>query len=118
MTNKPSRQNYLRMVGLILGMTSLWAVGGYMAGTALETIGFNSYPLSTICASVNVIIGLFLFKDLTRDPKSERYFFEKGPFGNLQHPTVGCLWMFPLLLLIIGVSMWFWAIVLKFILPE
>ncbi|MDM8527815.1 hypothetical protein QUF58_06315 [Anaerolineales bacterium HSG24] len=116
--NKPSSQDYLRVVGLILGMTSLWAIGGLMAGLALETVGFNSHPLSIGCASVNVLIGLFLFKDITREPKTERYFFEHGPFGDLQHPTVGCLWMFPLLLLILGTSMWFWATLLNAIFPE
>ena len=115
---KPSSQDYLRMAGLIIGMTSLWAVGGFMTGLALETIGFNSYRLSVACMSINVLLGLFLFKDITREPQTERYFFENGPLGDLHHPTVGCLWMFPLLLIILGSSMWLWAMLLNTIFPK
>jgi hypothetical protein len=108
----------LRDLGLILALAGLWAAGGYGLGATLETIGFDTYPLSTILASLNVILGMSLFVGVTKDPTADRLFFETGVPLRPMHPTVGCLWGLPLMLLVVGLSMWLWALILRLILPE
>jgi hypothetical protein len=117
MNNKP---NYLKMAVLIVGLISLWAVGGYMAGAALEIIGFNSYSLSLSCASLNVIIGLALFTIVTSDPTFEQIFFgsKRFPTGHIGYQVVRGLWMLPLLLVFVGGLMWFWAIVINLFIKD
>src|SRR5262245_59145892 len=105
---------------LILIFAGLWAVSGYMIGVALEIIGFDINRLGIILASVNVILGMTLFLRITRDPTAERIFF-KGPDVDVDrraYPQIGCLWMLPIVLLIYGVLMWFWAIILNSIFPK
>lgn len=81
----------LRDVALILGLAGLWAVGGYLIGSALVDFGLDRYPLGVIVASVNIIIGMLWLKGLIRDPLGDRMFFE-GPMpdedGDMR---VGCL---------------------------
>lgn len=109
-----------RDLTLILFLAGLWAVSGYMIGTALETIGFAAYRLSVILASVNLILGMVLFLRITKDPTAERIFFQ-GPDQDTDrrgYPQIGCLWLLPIVLLIYGASMWLWAIILRFVFPE
>ena len=100
---------------LILALAALWTAGGYFTGAALETIGFDTYRLSIILASLNVILGMSLFLGMTKDPTANRMFFETGFPIRPMHPRVGCLWGLPLMLLLVGVSMWIWALILHFI---
>jgi hypothetical protein len=117
MNNKP---NYLKMAVLIVSLTSLWAVGGYMAGAALEILGFNSYSLSLSCASLNVIIGLALFTIITSDPTFEQIFFDtkRFPTTHIGYQVVRALWTLPLALLFMGLLMWFWAIIINLFIKE
>lgn len=108
----------LRNLSLILALAALWAAGGYGIGIALEIIGFDTYPLSTILASLNVILGMSLFLYITRDPSMDRLFFEVGLPIRPMHPTVGCLWVVPITLFMVGISMWLWALLLNFLVPK
>jgi hypothetical protein len=108
----------LRDLGLILALAGLWAISGYVIGVALEliitTVDLNSYPISIILASVNVIIGLLLFKGITRDPTAERFFYE-GPGNDGEGDLrIGCLWVIPATLLLYGLLMWLVAILFRF----
>lgn len=105
----------LRDLGLILALAGFWAVSGYVIGLAVE-IGIVPYPpLKVILASINVILGMMLFLGITRDPTAERIFFE-GPRQDEEGlPAIGCLWAMPASLLILGLMMWFVAIILRFI---
>lgn len=109
---------WLRDLGLILALAGLWAVGGYFMGLALEIIGFDTYRLSIILASLNVIIGLLLFLFITKDPVADRIFFGRAESDDEGNPAVGCLWILPMFILLIGVSMWFWANVIRLIFPK
>ena len=113
---------YLKIVTRILAYSGLWFAGGYMAGAALETIGFTGYSWSIILASLNLLCGLGLFKIVTDNPTFERIFFEDKVRGiNTDHAAyrvVGALWSLPLMLLIVGTTVWLWAIILNLILPK
>lgn len=92
----------LRDLGLILALALLWALGGYLIGLGVEIALIPYPPLKIILASLNVIIGLTLFLGITRDPTAERLFFE-GPAVNQEGDIrVGCLWMIPASLVLIG----------------
>jgi len=103
---------------LILSLAGLWALGGYLIGSALEVIGFDTYRLGMILAAINVIVGMLLFLWLTREPAADRLFFGRARPDDPFTPAVGCLWIIPLLSLLVGLSMWFWAIILRLIFPE
>ena len=107
----------LRDLMLILILAALWAAGGYAIGIAVETLGID-YPLGIIFASLNLILGMGLFLNITRDPTADRIFFE-GPNpdgeGDLR---IGCLWAIPMGLLIFGLWMWLWAVVIRLILSR
>jgi hypothetical protein len=110
----------LRDLMLILALAALWASSGYIIGIAIETTGLDVYPLRIIFASFNLILGMGLFLGITKDPTAERFFFE-GPDKDDRgqgYPQVGCLWAMPIGLLILGLLMWFWAIVLRLIFPQ
>jgi len=112
----------LRDLALILVLAGLWAVSGYVMGAAIEIIievfDLGPYPLRVIVASVNVIIGLLLFKGIIRYPTAERLFFE-GPGdedeGDLR---VGCLWIVPATLLLYSLLAWFVAILFRLFLTK
>ncbi len=108
----------LRELGKILALAGLWAVSGYLIGLALEIIGFDTYRLAIIIASLNVILGMMIFLRNTNDPADERAFFETSIIFSPGEPNVGCLWLMPLIALTLGVSMWIWAIILRLIFPE
>jgi len=113
---------YLRVLSRLLAYAGLWAVGGYMAGAALETIGLTNYSWSIILAALNLICGLVLFKIITDNPTFERLFFE-GKIRGMSHDhpayrVIGALWSLPLMLLVVGAMLWFWAIILSFFMPE
>jgi len=75
----------IRYLALILALASFWAVGGYIIGATIEfiieLIGGEPYSWSIILASINIIIGMLLFKGVIQDPTAERLFFE-GPSGD------------------------------------
>ena len=97
-------------------MATLWAVGGYLIGLALEMTFFPDTPIRIILVSVNVLLGLLLLKGITRDPTAERLFYE-GPRPDEEgSPAIGCLWLLPVSLLFVGVLLWLWAVILRLIL--
>jgi hypothetical protein len=107
---------------LILALAALWAISGYAIGEAIkffvEGFGVTILPLGVILASINLIIGMLLFKGITRDPTAERIFFEgpeKKGEGNL---NVGCLWVMPVSLLLIGLYVWLVVGILRLIFPK
>src|SRR5688572_14533477 len=107
----------LRELILILVLATFWAIGGYMIGLAIETAGIPYPPLKVILASLNVIIGMLLFKGVTQDPTAERLFFEGAKAGGEGDLRVGCLWFLPASLALMGLLMWLWALLLRFIFP-
>jgi len=108
-------KSYLNILGRILALGCLWGVGGYMAGMALEMIGFNRYPLSTICAAINLILGMILLKTILRYQFIDDAFFKGAEADQAGYIIVRGLWFLPIMGVIIGGSMWFWAIILHFI---
>lgn len=108
----------LRDLGLILALAGLWAISGYVIGVAIEAFGLPYPPIKIILASLNVIIGMMLFKGITHDPTAERLFFE-GPRDDSEGDIrIGCLWLMPAGLLFFGLLLWFWATILRFIFPR
>jgi hypothetical protein len=104
-----------RDAGLIVGLAALWAISGYIIGAALEAFGLNSYSLGIIIASLNVIIGMLWLKGIIRDPVGDRLFFE-GPASDEEGDIrIGCLWVMPAVLGFIGILLWFWVIIFRFI---
>lgn len=67
-----------RDLGLILGLAAFWAISGYVVGVSvelfLELLGLTPLTLTVMLASVNVIMGMLLFKGITHDPTAERIF--------------------------------------------
>jgi len=111
-----TRPRLLRDLILILVLASLWAISGYVIGLAIEVALIPYAPLKVIFASLNLIIGMLLFKGVVHDTTAERIFFE-GPKPDEEGlPAVGCLWIMPVSLIFVGVLMLFWAIILRFIL--
>ena len=112
----------LRDLGLILVLAALWAISGYAIGAAIEITGemldIGPYPFKVIMASINVIIGLLLFKGITRDPTAERLFFEGPNHEEEGDFRIGCLWVLPASLLLFGLLMWLWAVILRFVLSR
>ena len=107
----------LRDLVAILVLAGLWGLSGYFIGIALETVGIE-YPLRIIFASLNLIFGMTLFLNITRDPTADRLFFE-GPGKDGQgDPRIGCLWAMPMGLILFGLLMWFWAILIRFLFPQ
>ncbi len=108
------------MTALIVGMVGLWAIGGFMAGLALETIGFDGYRLSITCAGVNVLIGLALFKIVMDDDTLDDIFFGRVnvPARHAGRAIIRGLWLLPLMLLFIGTLMWTWAVILNILVQE
>ena len=114
---------YFTILIRIIGLAILWATGGYMIGAALETIGFTGYPYPIIVASLNVIFGLLLFKSMISYQFIDEAFFDKAFFERAKPNDSGYviaqgLWFLPCLAIILGASMWFWAIILRLILPK
>ncbi len=110
-------KHLLRDLTLILALASLWSVGGYAIGVAIEAILEINYPIGIIVASLNLILGLTLFLGITHDPTAERIFFKGPESDELGLPAIGCLWLLPLGLLIFGLLMWFVAILMRLIFP-
>ena len=115
-------KHLLRDLGLILGLAALWAIGGYAIGTAIEfiieTLNGDVYSMGIILASVNVIIGMLLFKGITRDPTAERIFFN-GPSNEGEGDIrVGCVWFLPTTLLLYGLLMGLVALLFRFFLTK
>lgn len=109
---------YLRDLLLILVLAALWAGSGYAIGVGIEAMFKTGYAVGPIVASLNVILGLSLFLGITNDPTAERIFFE-GPRPNEPGlPQIGCLWILPLSLLVIGLMLWFVALLVRFIFPS
>jgi len=104
---------YLNILGRILALASLWAMGGYMFGSSLETIGYNNYPWSTILAALNIIFGMILFRNIISYPSIDRAFFKGATSYEPGYIIVRGLWLLPLVGVIVGASMWFWATVLR-----
>ncbi len=111
---------YLHILSRLLGYAGLWIMGGYMAGMALETIGFTGHQWSIILAALNLLLGLALFKIVTDDPTLERIFFNltKTPPDHIGYKIVQSLWILPFVLLFTGLLMWFWAIIINFLLQD
>lgn len=107
----------LRELILILVLAAFWAIGGYLIGLAIETTGIPYPSLKVILASLNVIIGMLLFKGVTQDPTAERLFFEGVKADDEGDFRVGCLWVLPVSLAFMGLLMWLWALLLRFIFP-
>lgn len=109
---------YLRDFLLILALATLWAGSGYAIGAGIEAMFRTGYPVEIITASLNAIMGLSLFLGITSDPTAERIFFE-GP-----HPDepgllkIGCLWVLPLSLFIVGLIWWIVAFLVRLIFPS
>jgi uncharacterized membrane protein len=104
-----------RDLALILVFAALWASGGYLVGLAIE-IALIPYPsLKIILAALNVIVGLLLLLGITRDPTTERLFFEGPSTPGGGDIRIGCLWAMPASLLLIGLFTWVTAILLRFI---
>lgn len=104
----------LRELGLILALAALWAISGYVIGVAtelfVESFALETYPFGVIIASINVIVGMSLFKGVTRDPTAERVFFvgfERTAGETEVDIRVGCLWLIPTVLLLYGISFGF-----------
>lgn len=105
---------YLRDLLFILALGALWAGSGYVIGRVGEAMGLD-YPLGVIFASLNTILGMSLFLGITKDPTADRIFFE-GPRPNEGGRwSIGCLWVMPVSLLILGLGMWVVAVVLRLI---
>ena len=110
--------SYLNIFGRILALAGLWFIGGYMFGAALETIGYDGYRLSLSCASLNVILGMAFFKNLIRYRFIDEAFFKGTAADQPGYSIVRGLWLLPLLGVIFGASMWFWAIILRWLFRE
>ncbi len=110
-------KHLLRDLALILALASLWSVGGYAIGLAIQAMGVAYPPLKIIFASLNVIIGLVLFLGITRDPTANRIFFEGPRLNESGLPAIGCLWLAPISLLIFGLASWLVTIFMRFIFP-
>jgi hypothetical protein len=115
-------KHLLRDLELILALAILWAIGGYTFGKAIEiiveTLNGDAYQIGIILASVNVIIGMLLFKGITRDPTAERIFFN-GPNNEGEGDIrVGCLWFLPATLLLYGLLMGLVALLFRFFLTK
>lgn len=109
---------YLRDLLLVLALATLWAGSGYAIGMGIEAMFRTGYPAGIIVVSLNVILGLSLFLGITSDPTAERIFFE-GPHPN--EPgllKIGCLWVLPLSLFIVGLMWWIVAFLVRFIFPS
>jgi len=104
---------YSNILIRIVLLASLWATGGYTAGVSLEIIGFDGYSWSTILVALNVLIGILLLKGIISDPEEDYTFFEKPVSYDPNRPLVGCLWLMPAMLIVVGASMWFWAIIIR-----
>jgi hypothetical protein len=61
---------------------------------------------------------MLLFQGVAQDPTAERIFFEGPSDEGEGDMRIGCLWLMPISLLFFGLLMWFWAILLRFILPR
>ena len=106
---------WLRELGLIVGLAALWAISGYIIGTALEAFDLNSYSFGIIIASLNTIIGMLWLKGIIGDPVGDHLFFE-GPASDEEGDIrIGCLWVFPIVLGFIGTLLWFWVVIFRFI---
>jgi uncharacterized membrane protein len=109
---------YLRDLVLILALTGLWAFSGYLIGSVLDVFGITGYPFGIIGASINVIIGLLWLKGIIRDPVGDRLFFE-GPSGDESGDLrIGCLWAMPVVLAFIGLFLWLWAVIFRFLVDK
>lgn len=106
-----------RDVGSVLFLAALWAISGYVLGLTIEVMGIP-YPVSTIFASLNVMIGMFLFLGVTSNPRFERIFFEGPRVDDEGYLPVGCLWVIPLNFLVIGLPMLFVVTLLRLIFPK
>ncbi len=106
-------KNPLRDTISILSLAMVWAISGYVCGAFIEWLGLP-YPMAMILASLNVIMGMFLFLGITKDARLERIFFDGPSPTDEGYIPVGCLWVIPLNLLLIGIILWVTAIVMRF----
>lgn len=106
-----------RDVGSILSLAAIWAISGYVFGLTVEIMGIP-YPIGNILASLNVIIGMFLFLGVTKNPRFERIFFEGPRPTDEGYMPVGCLWVIPLNFLVIGLPMLLVVTILRLIFPK
>lgn len=107
----------LRDFGSILSLAAVWAISGYVLGLTIEIMGIP-YPMGNVLASLNVIIGMLLFLNVTSNPRFERIFFEGPRPDDEGYIPVGCLWVIPMNLLVIGLPMLLFVTVLRIIFPK
>lgn len=102
----------------ILVLASLWALSGFAIGSGVEAILGIDFPIAIILASLNLILGLTLFLGITRDPTSERIFFEGPQPDEPGRPAIGCLWLLPLSLILVGLWLWLVAFFMRVFFPH
>ncbi|MDM8518455.1 hypothetical protein QUF64_00295 [Anaerolineales bacterium HSG6] len=113
--NRPNDPNdYLNILKHILVLGLFWGVSGYVVGASFEFAGIP-YQLGLMCGSLNLIIGMVLLKGLISTPRGDRMFFVGPQRDEDGDWRVGCLWLLPGTIFIIGLVSWFWGIVFRFI---
>jgi hypothetical protein len=91
---------------VILIFAALWWVSGYFAGAIIDAARITSYSVSIIIAALNMITGLVLLLLVTHDPQA-RHIFYGGPSEREEGlAIIGCIWIFPLSVLIVALPMW------------
>lgn len=94
----------VRQVFLILVLAILWGISGLVVSVGLNALFGSDWLVP--CTSLNVIAGLLLLLLTTRNPEARRIFYE-GPRG--EEPGflfLALLWVFPVVLVFVGLVWW------------
>ena len=101
----------MRQILLVLALAVFWGVSGVVVGFALNALMAGGWVVP--CASLNIITGLLLLLLTTRNEQARRMFYE-GPRGNEPgFVPLALLWVFPIVLVFLGVLWWLLAQVLR-----
>jgi hypothetical protein len=112
----------LRDDGLkILVVAALWWIGGYAIGsgvTAFLHLLDVKVELSTIAAWANVVLGLVLLLSVIGHPHLSHLFFDGPTIYEEGDIAIGCLWVVPFLLIVIGLIFWLLNLSVRFFPPK
>lgn len=96
---------------LILALAVLWALGGFLMGAALNALLDTSWLVP--CTAVNVIMGMVLLLLVTRNDYARHLFYEGAQGDEPGLMPLALLWVFPFILILVGVVWWVLAQLFK-----
>jgi lysylphosphatidylglycerol synthetase-like protein (DUF2156 family) len=96
---------------LIFALALLWALSGFLMGAAINALFSTSWLVP--CTALNVITGLILLLLMTRNDYARHIFYEGAQGEEPGLMPLALLWVFPFILILVGIVWWLLAQLFK-----